>query len=402
MDHYQGKDSSLNEQILWRLRGPCDAVAVAAAVTGLSARHESLRTTFRARGPRLTQVVHDPAPVPLREVDVSSAADMALAARAEIEAELLAPIDASAATLRATLVRRAPQDHTLCLTMHHFVTDDWSNAVLSRDIRALYDAAPGAVLPPVDWQYGDWSRWQQEVLDGDRRRQLTEYWRGKLAGARLPELPTRAAGSAGDAEPAWVAVEYPIDAAVVERLRELARTQRTTLFPVMLSVFYLLLSRATGQRDLTVASLFANRTRPEIRETVGFFVSMVLLRCAVDPDAPFSDLVRLARGTVMDGMRHQDLPYQLLPPDTLTGAGRANDVMFQLLGSFLTRADMEGEELDDLEGQLSQRRFAFEFVLVPRGEALTALLLCSRERFSPDWADRFVRDYVALASEVAG
>ena len=280
--------------------------------------------------------------------------------------------------------------------MHHYVSDDWSNALLSRDIRQLYHGTEP--LPEVEWQYADWAAWQCDLIEGQQGPELIDYWRSQLSGAQLVRLPEHAEIPRVADEPGWVTVELPIDAATTAGLRRLARTQRTTLFPVMLALFYQALRRATGQSDLTVASLFANRTRPEVRETVGFFVTMVLLRCRLTAQQTFSELVRQARGTVMDGLRHQELPSQLLPPGTVSGGGRTDDVMFQLLGSFLARADMEGEELDDLEAQLRRSRFALEFVVVPRGDTLTALVLCDRDRFTPDWAHRLVQDYVDLAT----
>ena len=52
-------------------------------------------------------------------------------------------------------------------------------------------------------------------------------------------------------------------------LELLARQERTTLFTAALAVFYLWLHRLTGQYDLAVGSMFANRLRAETIGTVG-------------------------------------------------------------------------------------------------------------------------------------
>jgi len=399
MDHYRGGDgNTLNEQVLWHLRGDCDTAALGRALDALTARHESLRTTFEVRRRQLVQRVHPPRPVPLRTVDVSTAPAPRTAARDLIAAEVVTPIDAAVWPVRALLIRIGPAHHALAVTMHHYVSDDYSNALLSRDLRALYHGQPE--LEPVDWQYADWSQWQHTVLTGENLDRLRDYWTGHLAGAVLPALPEKAATPRSAGEPAFVSVERIIDPAVTAGLRRLARDQRSTLFTVLLALFYRVLAGTTGQHDLAVASLFANRNRAEVRQSVGFFVTMVLLRSQVPPDEPFPALVRRVRTTVMEAMRHQDLPFQLLPPGTVSGPGRTDDVMFQLLGSFLERADMAGDELADLEAQLERRRFALEFVLVPQGDALTALVLGARDRFHPDWAAALVDGYVRLAAQV--
>ncbi|MEU5904139.1 condensation domain-containing protein [Micromonospora sp. NPDC047467] len=397
MDHYRGQQHSLNEQVVWHLRGDCDVAALRRAVDLLHERHESLRTTFVARRRQLVQVINPPRPVELLRVDVSGHADPRRAAREHVATELTTAVDFGVWSTRPTLITVGPEHHVFVLTMHHYVSDDWSNALLSRDIRALYQ---GEELPEVGWQYATWAAWQRERISGPDSGVLADHWRRQLDGARLVRLPERAEVPRGPDEQAWVSVELTIDPHVAHGLHQLARRQRTTLFPVMLSLFYLVLHRATGQSDLTVASLFANRSRPEVRDTVGFFVSMVLLRGRVVAAEPFTDLLRQVRNQVMEGLRHQELPAQLLPPGSVTGEGRTDDVMFQLLGSFVPRADMSGDELDDLEAQLERSRFALEFVVVPQGDALTAVLMCDRDRFTPDWARQFVKDYVALAAAV--
>lgn len=397
MDHYRGHRNSLNEQVVWHLRGPLDRAALDTAVRRLHERHDALRTTFVSRRRQFLQVVNDPRPVPIAEHDVSGDGQPRLAARDLVTAELTAPIDVSAWPTRVTLVRLAPEHHVVVLTMHHYVSDDWSNALLSRDIRALYAGEP---LPEVQWQYPHWAAWHRDQVEGERGPILVDYWRRQLDGARLLALPEAAEVPRGADEPASVCVELTLGPQVTAGLRTLARKHRTTLFPVMLSLFYLALRRATGQSDLTVATLFANRARPEVAETVGFFVTMALLRGRVEPGEPFGELVRRTRSVVMDGLRHQELPSQLLPPGTVAGAGRTDDVMFHLLGSMMSRADMAGDELDDLEAQLDRSRFALEFVVVPRDDDLTALVLCDRDRFLPDWAQALVKDYVELAAAV--
>ncbi|GIJ79627.1 Condensation domain-containing protein [Micromonospora phaseoli] len=398
MDHYRGGDSALNEQVLWHLRGPYDHQAMTRAVAALSARHEPLRTTY-PRGRRLRQLIHEPQPVPVPLTDVSGEAEPAAAARRIVAAEVSTSIDASVWPLRTRVLRLGAEHHLVVLTLHHYCSDDYSNALLARDLRALYGGEIGEPvdLPAPQWQYAQWARWQAEQLSGANRERLTGYWTGKLAGARLVELPARGRRPVPDGEPPWISVEHYVDAQTTAALRQLARRHRTTLFPVTLAVFYALLHAETAAGDLTVASLFANRGQPQVRDTVGFFASMVLLRERFTPDTTLAELIGQTRTTVMDAMRHQDLPHQLLPPDTVTGGtGRTDDVLFQLLGSLMTRADMAGEELDDMEAQLERRRFALEFVVVPQGDVLSALLLCSRAEFDPAWADAFVRDYVTL------
>jgi Condensation domain len=393
MDHYQGGQSTLNEQLLWRLPGQADVPALQAALDQLTARHEMLRTTFVERRRHLVQQIHPPTSLPLAIVELAGTP-----VRAAITTELAQRIDPGQGPVRATLFRAADED-VLCLSLHHLITDDWSNALVSHQLRQLYAQQLGeeSELPPVDWQYADWTRWQREMLAGAGRDKLLAHWRSTLAGAALPHLPRRGSGP-----PVRRSAEVNLDPATVTALREVARTQRTTLFPAVLAVFHALLYQRTGQDDLTVASLFANRSRPEVQQTVGFFVNMVALRARVDPAASFTELVRRNRGTVLDALRHQDLPYQMLPPGLIASpTGRPDDVVFQLLDPATSRADVHGSELDELEPQIERSRFDLELALVPMGGTFVALLMYTDHVFDPAGAQRFVHDYSALADRAA-
>ena len=69
---------------------------------------------------------------------------------------------------------------------------------------------------------------------------------------------------------------------VVEPLGQLAHEQRATLFGVMLSLYFLLLQRTSPPSDIAVASVFANRMRHEVQNTVGFLANIVVLRARLD------------------------------------------------------------------------------------------------------------------------
>jgi hypothetical protein len=194
-----------NTPLALRLSGPLRKGALQAAFDGLVTRHEVLRTAFVNDGGLPRQVVLARLHVPLAEIDVS---DLVTDGR---EAALLASAQAEAVKpfrdlsrpplLRTTLVRLAPHEHALLLTMHHIVMDGWSLNVLLREIAHLYNADGEAGvqnLPPLPIQYADFAAWQRKWLaSGALDRQLA-YWRQQLAGAPpVLSLPTDYARPAG-------------------------------------------------------------------------------------------------------------------------------------------------------------------------------------------------------------
>lgn len=407
MEHYRGGAGTLNSPALCGLTGPLDAMALRAALAQLVRRHATLRTTFSGSGHELVQLIHEPRPVPVAEVDLRATADARAALNRALVDELRTRVDAEDWPVRVTLYRLGESDHVLCVNIHHFMTDGWSTGIIVRELAQIYaQAAAGAAveLPPAGWSYARFVEFQRELMASPVWREHQDYWCRQLAGVRFCELPgsTRRVGPdrrRTEIEPFEVAED------IVSPLNGVARAERATIFPVMLAVFYALMRDRTGSLDLAVASLFANRTRPEVRDAVGFFANMVVLRASLPERGSFRDIVRAARATVVQAMTHQEVPYQMVPLSAVGGGrSRAEDLMFQMLPAPLHSSRAAGVEIRQLlppDGLAS--RFDLEFVLVPRdGGGFDGMALYAADRFERAWVRGLACDYIRLAAALAG
>jgi hypothetical protein len=394
MDHYRPELGALSCPVLVRIGGNLREGVVADAVAQLIERHESLRTTFTGRGPRLTQQIRRPTAVPVHEVDLAAEADPEMALDTAIAAELASRIDVASWPLRAVLWRLGPAEHVFCLNTHHLVTDAWSSGVLYGELAAILG---GQKLPPPTWQFADFMTWQEKMLAGSDADRLRRYWRRQLAGAHSVELPELADSQASRS---GVAAAF-IEPQVVAALAALAKAERTTPFAIYLSLFYLTLYRLTGQGDLAVASLFANRSRPMARGVVGFLANMVLLRTRLSLSATLTELVQQSHRCVTGAFLHQELPLQLLPRDTLHGSGRAEAVVFQAMPGLSHRRRAGELELDLLVPEHIGARFDSELTVVPVRDGCRVLLFYMTNFLGPTAAEHFVADYTTLAGTLA-
>lgn len=309
MDRMAPGSAAYNLPFALRLAGRFDVPALAAALSGVVARHEALRTRFAEgeRGP--VQVIEPARPVPLPVADLS-------AAGAEGEARRLARAEAGrpfnlarGPLVRALLVRLAPRDHVLVVTMHHVVSDDWSVGVLVRDLAALYR---GETLPELPVQYADYAVWQRSWLTGKVLDRELDWWREVLAGApQVLELPTdRPRPPVQSDRGATLPVALP--SALARALRTLARERGATLFMVLLAGFDLLLSRWSGQDEMLVGSPVANRTPVETEGLVGFFVNALVLRGDLRGAPSFLELLERVRSASLAAYAHQEVPFDKL------------------------------------------------------------------------------------------
>ncbi|GAA0467063.1 hypothetical protein Ade02nite_93060 [Paractinoplanes deccanensis] len=303
--------SAYNVPFAVRVRGPVDAGTLAAALSTVVERHESLRTVFREAGGEPVQVILPPAPLVVPVVEAADEAE----ARRLVGDDAERGFDLAAGPLvRALLVRLAADDHVVAVTMHHAVTDAWSQGVLGTELPAAYTAlAAGSkpVLKPLAVQYADFAVWQRERLSAERVAELAGYWQDQLRGLRPLELPAdRPRPPVASPAAGWCDFRLPAD--VVAAARALAERENATPFMVLLALFQLVLGRTAGTDDVAVGSPVANRPRPELEDLIGFFVNTVVLRTDLSGDPSFRALVGRVRETALGAFAHQELPFEHL------------------------------------------------------------------------------------------
>ena len=298
-----------------RMRGPVDPGALRQSLEIIVRRHQTLRTTFHDRDGEPFASVGEPQRTMLPVIDLSvlSGQDRTAAATARCREFAHAPFDLSAdPMLRAELLRLADDEHLLALCIHHIAADGWSLGVLVDELATLYtqlrDGLPPD-LPELPVQYTDFAAWQVGRLDHPVVRDQLGYWRDRLDGAELVDLPLdrprhTAMTSAGGS------VRFEIPAVVVEQLDALGRAERATRYMLTLAAFGCVLSRWSGQRDLTVGASAAGRGRPEIAGLIGCFVNVLPLRLDVAGDLTFRDLLRQTRAVCLEAYERQDAPFE--------------------------------------------------------------------------------------------
>ncbi|HYN83948.1 MAG TPA: amino acid adenylation domain-containing protein, partial [Pyrinomonadaceae bacterium] len=363
-----------------RLRGALDVAALGRSFNEVVRRHDILRTTFAMLDGEPAQVVSEfrSVELPLIDLSASPADEREASAAAHAEEEARRPFDLERGPLvRFRVLRLAEDDHVLLLTMHHIISDGWSLEVLMREVATLYAAfSSGAASPLAELpiQYADFTRWQREWLRGEVLEEQLDYWRRQLAGAApVLELP---ADRPRPSVPSWDGARHAwrLSPSLAARLRELARTERVTLYMLLLAGFQTLLSRHTGQEDVSVGSPIAGRTRLETEPLIGLFINMLVMRSTPRGGQSFRSLLREVRRTALDAYRHQDLPFERLvdelQPERDLSHTPLFQVMFVMQSASRQTPELPGLSLSTMETGTGTARFDLTLEVVERGDAL--------------------------------
>ncbi|MEV0598228.1 amino acid adenylation domain-containing protein [Streptomyces sp. NPDC050315] len=352
------------------VHGALDPDLVFDAFRILIERHPCLRTTFVAEDGR-----------PVQRVSPEVRADTAVfdvrgedwdAVRARLVQEYRRPYDLTRDPLvRLRLYQLAPDRWVLLKGVHHIVSDAHSIFAFIEELFTLYDAlrqGGPAELPPLPARYLDFLNRQNSLLAGPEAQPMLDYWRAHLP-TRIPdlELPTDKPRPAV-ATHHGASELFEIDAELSARVHALSRRHDVTPFMVLLSAYYLLLHRYSGQDDLIVGSPVSGRTRPEFAPVYGYFVNPLPLHVSLAGDPSVAELLARTRDTVLGGLDNQEYPLVLLveklglPHDASRSA--VFQAMFVLLthqlGEELAGHPVENVQLPEQEGQFDLTLAAYE------------------------------------------
>lgn len=415
INQMEGPSATYNIPFALQLTGTVDIPALRAALTDVTARHETLRTIFPDEDGVPYQLVLEPDPASVLTVVDTKYADLdqALRTAAHRGFDLTAE-----RPMRAELHVLGSDRCVLLVLMHHIAGDGWSMAPLSRDLSHAYARRRVGEAPqwqPLPVQYADYTLWQQRLLDedtpGSEAAAQRAYWRKALDG--LPDqlvLPTdrprpAVAGHEG------ATIRFTLSAELQRRLTEIAAESDASLFMVLQASVSALLTRLGAGTDIPLGTPVAGRTDEALDDLVGFFVNTLVLRTDTSGDPTFRNLLKRARETALGGFAHQDMPFEslveLLNPDRSLARHPLFQIMLVLQNNAETTFDLPGltAESVDLVGRVAgfDLTFGFREKHGPGGEpeGIDGFLEYRTDLFDPATAERIADSLRLFVEAVA-
>jgi amino acid adenylation domain-containing protein len=316
-----------------RFTWPLDVDALRLALESVTARHDSLRTTFHdQRGEPMRRIDAAPA-VALQETDARDLSEAELIERLRMDAA--APFDLTRGPLLRAQVYHGAGTTTLLVTIHHLICDFWSAAILWRELAAAYEGQPLSENQPLSADFIDA---QAEWLLTPAAADMESYWLTKLAGdPRRIDLGRQASGSSIGGPAAFRV--FAVEPETAARLRDLSRRSGTTLFTTMLTAFTVLLHRYTGETDLLVGTPQHGRGQARFRDLSGYLVNPVTIRADLSGRPTFAAVLQRIAATAAEAFAHAELPLprmmERLSPARTARAAPPFRIMFVFHGKGL-------------------------------------------------------------------
>ncbi|WP_377863492.1 amino acid adenylation domain-containing protein [Bacillus sp. R86525] len=317
MEQLKPGNSFYNIQDVRKITGPLNLKALEKSIQEIVNRHAGLRTTFAEENEQPVQIITDQMKLPFRVINLCSSTKDESEKEAEkiIYDDASTPFDLSKCLIRATVIHHSSEEYILILSMHHIISDGWSMGILFKEMEVLYEAFCNdqpSPLPDLNCQYSDYSIWQHDQFQEEKLQNDLLYWKNQLKNApNLIELPTDFSRPAiqnykGSLYSFW------LSGADIEELEMICQENGSTLFMGLLTIYNILLHRYTGQEDIIVGTVTANRNSIELEEIIGFFVNTLPIRNDLSNDPTFEELLMKVRNSCLGAYAHQEVPFEML------------------------------------------------------------------------------------------
>ncbi len=391
--------------LLFDIRGAVHAERLRRALDAVVARHEALRTAFTVVDDSPRQTILPIGSVPFQIINLdsedgdpaSSARNFLSGAAREIISLEQGPM------LKAALLQVDSERGFLGIIVHHAVFDGWSISVLLNDLAASYTAqerGESAALPPLKYQYADYSQWQREEARTTVYTRQLLYWKAQLAGPISPlDFP---ADHVRPPRQTWrgQVAQRTLDAGLTHSTEQLASGKRSTLFVVLATVWNILLHRYTGQTDIVVGSVVAGRNHPGLEDLVGFFVNTVALRTNVASDQTFWDCLDAVESVVQGAQENQDIPFEQVVAEVYHERDPSRSPLFQVLFVLHNtppfEATFSGLHISGEEISNGGAKFDLSLSIQPRDGELLLNLEYNTALFEAATAEKILKNYSTL------
>jgi Condensation domain/TubC N-terminal docking domain len=270
-----------------RLDGPLDAQALQSAIEVVIRRHDALRTRIDCLHDEPFQEVLESREYELELEDLSSLpnAECEDATLRCIQGHILEPIDLAKDPLFGLkLLRLGIRKHVLIVALEHSISDGVSLGIFLSDLLTAYGqvlSGRPVSLPVIPVQFVDYALRQRRTaaLWADEHG---PYWREHFAGCGRLRFPSEKSARK-EARSSWGIVPVRIDAALVTRLKVWSRARRTTIVMSMFAVYVALMFRWCDTVDGVVRYQSDGRWDPDIKNTMGFFATVLYLKLHLEP-----------------------------------------------------------------------------------------------------------------------
>jgi len=284
-------------------------------------RHSVLRACFEIKGNDIVQIIKDKIDFKLELDDSNNIKDA--------YSTFVKPFNLSIAPLfRAKITKLEDKKMLILIDMHHIISDGTSLSILLQELCALYNDNE---LPEKQIDYTDFTLWEKKQLENDKFKITKEYWLNQFKDEiPLLNMPTT------NPRPSVQSFEGSnyhtlLSKDIFDKINKVAKDLNITPYMLMLSCYYILLSKYTSQDDIVVGTPIVGRELPELSNMLGMFVNTLALRNKIDSSLSFKEFSRVIKENCLNSFKNQSYPFDMLVKDLNINRDISRNPLFDVM-----------------------------------------------------------------------
>lgn len=285
---------------------PLNTKKLESCINKLINRHESLRTKFDVKDNEIVQTVVEKIDFKLevleKAIDVSSLND-------EFN-NFIKPFDLSKAPLfRLKYINLSDGNSALFIDMHHIISDGTSLTIFVEELCKLYNEED---LTPLNITYKDFANYENTKLKNGSFKEAEDFWvnqfKDDIPVLNMPTTYSRPSVKTYSGSK----IHSKIDFETTKKINTLSKKLGITPYMLLLSVYYILLSKYTAQEDIIVGTPVVGRDTPELYNIIGMFVNSLPIRAKIDFTLSFKEFLNNIKDICLKDFKYQDYPFDEL------------------------------------------------------------------------------------------
>jgi len=271
-------------------------------------RHEALRTHFNIVENQIVQIIDKNIDFKL-DIDNVNTENLN-----EIYANFVKPFNLSKAPLfRTKLVKLNDNKMLILLDMHHIISDGTSINILLKELGELYNDQTPLSEKQID--YKDFTLWEKDQFNTNEFNKSKEYWlnlfKDEIPLLNMPTTYVRPSLQSFEGSNYYTTLSKEI----FNNVQNIAKKLGITPYMLMLSAYYILLSKYTTQNDIVIGTPIVGRELPELSNIIGMFVNTLALRNKIDHSLTFKEFSKIIKENCLESFRYQNYPFDMLVKD---------------------------------------------------------------------------------------
>lgn len=339
LSQFEKASSAYNIVVRFNVKGELNVSKLQFCFDELRKKHEILRTVFRFVKGELRQVVKPDIHLAISKQDISEMSSNDQKEFVELECHRIknrlfnlenGPL------VGFHLIKIGCEENIMAISAHHLVTDGWSLGLMIQQLLANYgqlNTIGQLIADDADFQYGEYSVWQQENTDLLRLKHA-DFWKQYIPSEpvylELPLMNARSGTRSSEGNKA----RFYIGNDFYNPISQFCNTKGFTLFNFFRATLAILLSKITGQGIIPIGVPVSGRTNTQVEKGVGMFVNTLPLFSSCKDDIPFIEFLIDTANDSLQALSHQDYPFDRILDDLNFPLDRSRNPLFDVMMVF--------------------------------------------------------------------